>query len=53
MMAMPLILIVVKLKLSQSEVGRVIRWKGRPGRRPNPKKPCTRPTAIGAIIDRG
>jgi hypothetical protein len=31
------------VKLSQCEVGRVIRRKGRPGRRPDPKKPTKRP----------
>jgi hypothetical protein len=37
----------LKLKLSQSEVGRVIRWKGQPGRRPNPKKPTALRGAVG------
>ena len=37
----------LKLKLSQSEVGRVIRRKGQPGRRPNPKKPTALRGAVG------
>ena len=37
----------LKLNLSQSEVGRVIRRKGQPGRRPNPKKPTALRGAVG------